>query len=216
MLETIIDIFGNFYDWLAALHPLLIYTTIFVIAFGENVLPPIPGDLVVVFGGYLAGQSILSFWPVLALSIIGGTLGFMVVFWMGRHMGGAFEDPDRFKWLPKRYMKKAGEWIASWGYLIIVANRFLSGTRSIISVSAGMSDMKYTPTFIASAISSVLWCGLLVYLGYKLGEEWELVGGYLKTYGQGVMWFTILVIGFYLFKWYFRTKGPDEEGALSP
>ena len=213
MLELIVEIFSNFYDWLAALPAGWIYATIILISFGENVLPPVPGDLVVVFGGYLAGQAVLGFWQVLSLSIVGGTAGFMLVYWIGGHMGDAFEDPNRFRWLPKKYLKKAGAWIASWGYLIIVANRFLSGTRSIISVSAGMSGMKPLPTLIASTISSILWCTLLVYLGYKLGEEWELVGGYLKTYGTAVVWFTLIVIAIYVGRWYFNTKKTENSAT---
>ncbi len=200
MFDAMVEIFSNFYEWLAALPVIWIYATIFVVSFGENVIPPVPGDLVVVFGGYLAGQSVIAVWPTLALSIVGGTLGFMVVYWMGGHMSEAFIDPNRFKWLPKRYLTKAGMWIASWGYLIIVANRFLSGTRSIISVSAGLAGMKPMPTLISSTISSIMWCGLLVFLGFKLGEEWELVGGYLKTYGKTIVWLTLLFLGGYFIR----------------
>ncbi|MFV1979940.1 MAG: DedA family protein, partial [Rhodothermia bacterium] len=71
-----LDLLTQTLDWMARLPPVLMYLTVLVIAYGENVVPPIPGDMIVVFGGYLAGISTLNIWVVILLSTIGGTAGF--------------------------------------------------------------------------------------------------------------------------------------------
>ena len=44
-------------------------------------------------------------------------------------------DPDRYRWLPKQYIFKAQVWMKRWGYGVVAANRFLSGARSVISLT---------------------------------------------------------------------------------
>ena len=127
------EIFGDIFNWVAALPPVWAYAVILGIAFGENVVPPIPGDMVVVFGGYLAGLGELDFFIVWGLSTLGGVLGFMCMYAIGRSMGAALYDPKRFRWLPKKRMVKVREWVEEWGYWVVVANRFLSGARSVMS-----------------------------------------------------------------------------------
>ena len=67
------DLVSEFVTWMEALPPLWAYCIVFLIAYGENVVPPIPGDLIVVFGGYLAGRGL----RVLALARTGIDLSAM-------------------------------------------------------------------------------------------------------------------------------------------
>ena len=50
----------SFLHYLQTLNPLLIYVVLFLIAFLENIFPPSPSDMVVVFGGSLAGLGIVG------------------------------------------------------------------------------------------------------------------------------------------------------------
>ena len=81
------EIFADIFGWIASLPEVWAYLVIFVIAYGENVVPPIPGDMVVVFGGYLAGLGLLNFFAVWGLSTLGGALGFMSMYAIGRADG---------------------------------------------------------------------------------------------------------------------------------
>jgi membrane protein DedA with SNARE-associated domain len=191
--ELVVDIF----DWIGGLPPVLAYTAILVVAYGENVLPPIPGDMVVVFGGYLVSLGKLSFAGVVVLSTLGGLLGFMTMYLAGRAIGTAVMDPDRFRFIPKHRIERASDWLSRWGYGVVALNRFLSGLRSVISLSVGIARMDPWKTSLWAAVSAVVWTSLIAFLGYELGENWESVSAYLRQYGAVV---TILIVGVLLFQ----------------
>ena len=213
-----LDWFSNFFTWMQGLSPVWAYVTLLIIAYGENVVPPIPGDMVVVFGGYLAGLGQLHLGVVVLLSTIGGALGFMTMFLIGRRLEEALMDPDRFRWLPRDGIEKARRWIQAYGYGVVAANRFLSGARSVISLTAGMARMKTGRTFWWCTVSAFLWTGLISYAGYAVGDNWPLVVEYLRAYGRLIL--AVLLVGAAILvgRWYWHRRsatpaGETEESA---
>lgn len=206
------EFFSNFFSWMQALSPIWAYVTLFLIAYGENVVPPIPGDLVVVFGGYLAGVGQLNVWLVVLISTVGGALGFMSMYAVGYRLGDAVLDPDRLTWLPQEQVDKAQRWLQRWGYGVVAANRFLSGARSVISLTVGMARMSPARTAGYATLSAALWCSLIIYAGYKVGENWRVVAVYLQAYGRFVLGALALAIIVALVRAYWkRDKGPSEK-----
>ena len=191
------ELFADIFTWIEALPPLMAYGIIFIVAYGENVVPPIPGDMVIVFGGYLAGIGQLNFFIVWILAIAGGVLGFMSMYAVGRRVGMAVYDPNRFKWLPKRYLEKTRAWVSRWGYGVVAANRFLSGARSVISLTVGMAKKNAFNTMLFSTVSAIAWTGLMVYGGYAIGENWQVVGEYIRVWG--VLIVSLMVVGAVIF-----------------
>lgn len=182
-----LDLLGDIVNWMEGLSPLWVYITILAIAYGENVVPPIPGDMVVVFGGYLAGRGQVDIVVVVLLSTVGGALGFMTMYALGRRLGYALLRSRRWRWLPHDQIAKSQRWLRRWGYGIVAANRFLSGARSVIALSVGMAHMRSWPTLAFATLSALLWTALISFGGYKVGENWERISVYLRNYGQGVL-----------------------------
>jgi membrane protein DedA with SNARE-associated domain len=210
------DWFANFFSWMQGLSPLWAYATLFLIAYGENVAPPIPGDMVVVFGGYLAGLGQLHLGIVVVLSTLGGALGFMTMFEVGRRLGRTVLDPDRLQWLPRGGFEKAQRWIQRYGYGVVAANRFLSGARSVISLTAGVAGMKPWRTLWWCTVSAFVWTGLISYAGYAVGDNWTLVVSYIRAYGRIILTLLLLVGAGLLARWYWRRAStpsppPDEQ-----
>lgn len=201
-----IDLLSDLVSWMEGLPPEFMYLMILVIAYGENVLPPIPGDMIVVFGGYLAGKSTLTLSGVIVISTIGGAAGFMTMFYLGRRIGSAIMQPHRYRWLPKDQIATGQRWLSRWGYGLIAVNRFLSGTRSVISLVAGMAKLPTRPVLIASTFSAALWCGLIAWLGYMVGDNWEIVGHYLAVYGTVVLWVIVAIVVLYTGRRLLRRK----------
>lgn len=198
--------FSNFFTWMEGLPPVWAYLTLFVIAYGENVAPPIPGDMVVVFGGYLAGLGQLHLGIVVLLSTIGGALGFMTMFAFGVWLGEELLNPDRYRWLPRDGIEKARRWIHRYGYGVIAANRFLSGARSVISLTAGMAEMESWRTLWWCTVSAFVWTGLISYAGYAVGDNWEIVVAYLRAYGRIVLTLLFVAAAVLVGRWYWRRR----------
>jgi membrane protein DedA with SNARE-associated domain len=212
---SMIDGVSDFFAWMKALPAVWAYLTLLIVAYGENVLPPIPGDMVVVFAGYMAGLGLLHLGLVIALSTIGGALGFMTMYGVGARLGHAVFASDRFQWLPREGVERAQQWLHDYGYAVIAANRFLSGARSVISLTAGAFRMEAARTAWWCTVSALVWTGLISYAGYAVGENWDLVVQYLRLYGRGVLIVLVLLAIGAAARWYWRRSGaPPKSESL--
>src|SRR5680860_1188007 len=72
-------------QWIRVLPPVSIYLIFFLIAYFENIIPPMPGDFIVAFGGYLVAEEIIFFIPVLLVTTVASVMGFLTVYWLGSH-----------------------------------------------------------------------------------------------------------------------------------
>ena len=204
-------------QWMQGLPPLSIYMVFLLIAYFENVIPPIPGDVLVAFGGYLAAESIVGLTPVLLITTIASVFGFMTMYWLGSRWGVSIEEKREKFWLmrfiPLKYMTKVREWMGRWGQGVILANRFLAGTRSVISLTAGISHTRISTTILCSTISSLLWNGILLGFGWIVHENWKVIGEYLSIYGRIILaGIAIFVIGKLIMS-YYQKKSQNEDSA---
>lgn len=188
-------------QWIQTLPPLSIYAVFFLVAYFENIMPPVPGDVLVAFGGYLAAESIIELLPVYVLTTVASVIGFMTMYWLGSHWGVQIEKQKERYWLmrfiPLKYMNKVRKWMGKWGLGVVMANRFLAGTRSVISLTAGISHMAIPGTIVSSTISSLLWNGILLGFGWVVHENWQIIGDYLSIYGWIIL---AIIIGFIIIK----------------
>lgn len=194
----------QFIQSLGHLSDVWIYAAIFFIAYLENIFPPSPSDMVVVFGGSLAGLGQVHLLGALAAATLGSTLGFTTMFAIGRWFGVKILESGRLSFLPKEGVEKVERWFQKYGYGIIVANRFLAGTRAIISFFAGLSHLRFIYTLILSFLSALLWNTILILAGNYLGKNWEKIGVYLTTYSQTVTALIIIVALFLIGRYFYR------------
>ncbi len=161
------------------------YTVLFLIAWGENVLPPIPGDLLIAYAGLLAGaEPSISLISVIAVAWLGGTLGFMTVYAVGNSLGDAIDDPSRLRWLPHDRVSEARRWIDERGSWVIAGNRFLPGVRSVVALAAGASDVSTRRALVYSGLSALTWSALVASVGYAAGDNLSEVENWLALYGK--------------------------------
>ncbi len=155
------DILNN----ISSFTPFWIYVTLFLFAFVENVFPPSPSDLVVVLGGSLVSTGVISFIPALLLTTIGSVVGFMILFYFGSTVDRKVVHSGKYKYIPVNAIEKVELWFKKYGYYVIIANRFLPSTRSVISFFAGMSMMDAIKTIVLAVISAFFWNSIIIYLG---------------------------------------------------
>jgi membrane protein DedA with SNARE-associated domain len=183
--------------------------------FLENIFPPAPCDTVLLFIGTLIGLGKVDFFSLLLFSTIGSTLGFILMFYLGRVFGDRIIDSGKIKFITPDSLKKPEMWFAKHGYVIIVANRFLSGTRAVISFFAGMSHLRTDLTILFSVVSSLVWNAILLLLGMFLGESWEIADEYMSKYGQIILIVAVLVILFFIIKYIITKKKEAKEKTLA-
>ena len=196
MVEYIRTLFDGADNWTA-------YLILGVSAYIENVFPPIPGDTVTVFGAYLISHGLLDFWGVYISTSIGSILGFFTMYILAVKIGRPFTKSRFFsKIFNESRLKKVEFWFAKYGYWVIAGNRFLAGTRSVISIFAGLFHLNWPYVLLLSAISVFVWNGLLIYLGYILGVNWESILTIITQYNRIFMILLFIAAGVYLYKRY--------------
>ena len=178
-------------DWISVVPPISVYVIFTVIAYLENVLPPVPGDVLLAFAGYLAADGLLSLPLIWVLTVLASVVGFMNMYWIGYKLGGQIEDKKDdhilLRFINYRYFRKGKIWMYKYGQWVIFGNRFLAGTRSVISLTAGMSHLKISQTIINALISSALWNSILLFMGWFIRDNWQVIGGYLSAYGKVIL-----------------------------
>lgn len=199
MLEQIISYIGT-------LDPTLIYLVLFFFAFIENIFPPSPSDFVVLFVATLIAKSTLGFIPILLITSIGSGVGFIVMYLIGEFFGEKILRKGRFKFIKEESLNKADLFFHKYGYNIILINRFLPGTRAVVSFFCGVHRLKPARTFVYAAVSSFFWNALLIFLGIKLGENLELVDYYLSQYSHIILILTGLFLAFLLIRFWMKKK----------
>lgn len=152
-----------------------LYLFLFISATVENLFPPIPGDTITAFGAFLVGTGRLNFWYVYISTSLGSVAGFMMLVYVGQFLGRKYFHDKDYKHFPRERIVKTEGWIHKHGYLIVLANRFFPGIRSVISLVSGMSMLKNHLIFLFALISAALWNLIWIYAGFSLGNNWNLV-----------------------------------------
>ena len=199
MLEEILLYIGS-------LNNTWIYIILFFFAFIENIFPPSPSDVIVIVGASLIASNGLGFLPVLFITSIGSALGFILMYYVGFFLSEKVLRTQKLKIINLDALHKTDLWFAKYGYWIVLANRFLPGTRSVISFFSGVHELNVLKTFLFALISAFIWNVIIIELGMMLGNNVELIDYYLTTYSNIVIAITIIVLIFFGVRYYIKKK----------
>lgn len=196
------DIMNQLPSFFEAQYSVMIYLFLFLFAVLENLIPPIPGDVVTALGAFMVGTNKLHFTGVFIATTIGSSIGFTLLFLCGKFLGKELIVKKNFTFFRYNDILKAEQWIQKYGLWLVLANRFLPGIRSVISLSAGFARLSTYKVVVLSFISSSLWNTILIYLGYSLGTNWLIVQDTLKhilsQYSKYFLIFSLIVLLIYI------------------
>lgn len=197
MVEQIIE-------FLKTINPILIYIVVFGIAFIENIFPPFPSDVIVAFSGALAAVADISLFLVIIFAVTGSTTGFVVMYFIGKFAGNKILEAGKIKFISPEAVFTVERWFQKYGYWLIVANRFLAGTRAIISFFAGMSEMNLKKTIILSSISALIWNLILIFVGFYVGHNLSKISYYITTYNKIVFAILIVIATIFIIRFFIK------------
>jgi membrane protein DedA with SNARE-associated domain len=215
------ELLNDLYGWLSGLPPGAVYAVLLAIAYLENVIPPVPGDVAIVVAGMVAAAGAVSLPVVVALAAAGGTAGFMTVYAAGRYFDGVLDDPTRFRWLPRGDIRRAEAYVARYGRVVVAANRFLPGVRAVIAIATGMSGIAPAAAAALACASATVWAGLIAYLGFALVDNRAALARFLAGFenaGLVLSGLLAVAVGSWLFRAWRRRRrgGTGQEKEKTP
>jgi membrane protein DedA with SNARE-associated domain len=166
-------------------NPLLGYGVIALVMLLENVVPPIPSEVVMPLAGFLVQQGKLELVPTLLAGLIGTVLG--AWFWYG--VGRLINEERLEHWLRRHGrwlglrpedLARSRRWFQRHGVAVVFWGRLIPGVRTFVSLPAGIELMPQALFLAWTAAGSLLWILLLTLAGQALGASYGLVLQLLK------------------------------------
>lgn len=161
------------FDWLLALPPALLLPAMGVLAVLENVFPPIPADVLIALGAFIAARTGSSPMPAFLVVLTGNVLGAMAVYAVGRRFGAAWTE-ERFHLRHKADADVAlRAWYTRYGLLALAVGRFIPGVRALVAPFAGALRASVAGTAAAITLASGVWYGIVTWIAFRAGSNWE-------------------------------------------
>ena len=169
------------------------YGGIIILMALESMCFPIPSEIVLPFGGWLAYDGKLD-WILVALAgTIGCVVGSALAYWAGMKGGRAFVCRyGKYVFLNEGHLDSTERWFKKYGSTMIFLTRIMPIVRTFISLPAGMARMDFKKFILLTAIGSAIWCFALTYVGYALGANWETIRVW---FGQADILIVVVFVG---------------------
>jgi len=163
------------------LSPNTVLAVLFAASLVEYVIPPLPGDTVVVAGAALVTAFDWPLWPVFGVCTAGSVVGSAISWaagaaWMRRH------GPERLSPRAAAAVDLLTERFERHGAAYLMLNRFMPGIRTFFFLAAGIAGLRLPTVLGWSLLSAAAWNGLLIGAGWLVGDNIEQLQDLLARY----------------------------------
>ena len=193
-------------EWLAGLPAAVLYVSLALFAAFENVFPPLPTDTVVAFGTWLAARGSGSAIGAFLSTWLGNVAGAAAMYFIGRRHGTS--------WMRRKFPRLANEGgearlralYSRYGIGALVVSRFIPGVRALVPPFAGALQVPSASAIAAMAIASGLWYGLISYLAWRAGTDWDAVSAMIARSGRIITMLAVAIGMVGSIVWYWRHR----------
>ena len=196
-------------EWITSVMSDYGYFGIFLLIMLENVFPPIPSEVILTVGGFMTTTTTMTIPGVIMASTAGSVVGAVALYGIGLLL-----DVERLEkiidkygnWLrvKKEDIHKADAWFDRFGIWTVFFGRLIPLVRSLISIPAGMSNMRFWLFIGFTTLGTLLWNTILVFVGEAVGENREKIMQQLELYSNVV--YALIGLAAILAIWYYIKK----------
>ena len=174
------------------------YGAILLAMFLENLIPPIPSELIMPLGGFYVYQGQLEFLPVILAGLLGTVIGALPWYGLGRLVNEErleqwLHRNGRWIGISPNELARSRRWFNRYGVSLVFWGRLVPGIRTLISVPAGVELMPLTPFLIWTTGGSLIWTLFLTITGFYLGDSYRNIEKWISPFSNV---FKIIIISF--------------------
>ncbi|MBC1723257.1 DedA family protein [Listeria seeligeri] len=204
--------------WITSIMADFGYIGIFLLIMVENLFPPIPSEIILTFGGFMTTVSSLNVVMVIIVATLGSVVGAILLYKVASYFGKErltkiVLKHGRILRLKESDIERAENFFLKYGSWAVFLCRMIPLIRSLISIPAGMTQMKMSRFLVLTTAGSLLWNTVLIGLGAFLGESWNEIVVFMDSFSTiiyGIIAVIVVVgLGFF-FRVRFK-KTLDEE-----
>ena len=151
----------------------------------EVVILPIPSELILLLTGFNVSLDRFVYIAAILVTTAGSLFGALFLYWMGY----AFSE-ERLEFLVTKYgkyvgikladLQKTAKWFERHGAQLVFFGRLIPLIRSLVSVPAGLTEMKLSKFILFTTLGSATWNTIWITLGFFLGARWQEAEKYTK------------------------------------
>lgn len=170
-------------DWVFSIVDRLGAAGVGLLILLENLIPPIPSEVILPLAGFRARIGALNVFWVWPAATVGSVVGAVLLYGLGKWLGydrlHTLADRRWFVVLGQKDLERGRRLFDDHGGKMVLLGRCVPFVRSVVSVPAGVAGMPITWFVLLTAIGSGIWNALFLGLGWILGENWDSVQGWL-------------------------------------
>ena len=168
-------------------NPYIAYFVIGFAMFLENLIPPIPSEIIMPLGGYFVYQGDLNFYILIFSGLIGTVVGALPWYFLGKllnekKLSNFIDKKGKFIGISAKELDKSKLWFDKYGVSLVFWGRLIPGIRTLISVPAGVELMPINKFLLWTSLGSLIWVIFLTSAGYLFGENYETIGVYIENF----------------------------------
>jgi membrane protein DedA with SNARE-associated domain len=149
----------------------------------ENLIPPVPSEVILPLAGFRArtgALNVLAVWPAATVgSVVGALLLYGLGAWLGYDRLHRLAGHRWFVLVSQKDLERGEAVFVRHGGKVVLLARCIPFLRSVVSVPAGIAGMPLLRFVTLTTIGSGVWNAAFIALGWVLGENWNLVEGWL-------------------------------------
>lgn len=162
--------------------------------FLDNIFPPIPSELVLPLAGFTSSQGQMNIVLAIVCATLGSLIGAVLLWALGRWIGieRIARIAVKMPLVDVDDVHKTVDWFDRHGDKAVFFGRMIPIFRSLISIPAGMRDMRLAKFVLLTTVGSAIWNTILIVAGFVLGENWSIVETY-AGYFQNIVIIAVVV-----------------------
>ena len=167
--------------------PNIAYLVICFAMFLENIIPPIPSEIIMPLGGFYVYEGVLNFYLLVLFGLIGTVVGSLPWYYLGRFINekkitNFIDKRGQFFGITTKDLSKSRIWFNKYGTSLVFWGRLVPGVRTLISVPAGIELMPQIKFLVWTSLGSLIWVIFLTSAGYFVGDNWEDIAIYIDRF----------------------------------
>lgn len=183
MVEQMVEHFDRWVQQLGSVGYLLLGLA----ALLEYLVPPFPGDTVMMLGGAYAVRGEKSAVVVFVAVTLGSVVGLVSTYGVGRLIGARvdrYPEGKLFFGITHARIRQIQEQMRTRGSWLLIANRFVPTLRALMFLAAGAAKMSFGRVLLLGTLSAMAWNALMVAIGYTVGGNVERLTALLNQYNR--------------------------------
>lgn len=160
---------------------------------------PLPSEVIMSFGGFLASTRSLTLWIVIAAGALGDTAGAIIAYVIGYYGGRPLlERFGKFVFVRHSDLVRVERWFDRFGSRAVFVCRLLPGIRAIGSLPAGIARMHVAVFLGYTFAGAAIWCVSFAMIGYTLGNKWDVLEPYVRKFSLILLAVLVVAVGFWI------------------